>query len=245
MSTSARSSCRIIFAPNNGPRTTDNGHRKAFTLVELLVVIAIIGILVAVLLPAIQAAREAARRAQCRNNLKQLGLAANNYMSANKYYPTGGWGWGWAGDPNYGAGKMQPGGWMYQLLPFIEENQVWSLGKGLQGTARGNAIKKAIETPIAIFFCPSRRNAQTVPLTSSLYKQMEIYGVGPPSVIARNDYVSCSGSFCMGLGALWPKFAQAGRRLPSGECLRRDRPVAPWRHAIARFAGSPCTRSAA
>jgi prepilin-type N-terminal cleavage/methylation domain-containing protein len=206
MSASMPSSCRWTNAPNNGPRpvastvepTPDNGRRKAFTLVELLVVIAIIGILVAILLPAINAAREAARRTQCRNNLKQLGLAANNYLSANKHFPTGGWGWGWAGDPNYGAGISQPGGWMYQILPFVEEAQIWSLGKGLQGTARGNAIRLAIETPIAIYFCPSRRNAQTVPFThDNFYKQLQIYGVDKPRVIARNDYVSCSGSVGM------------------------------------------------
>src|SRR5579862_9668764 len=61
--------------------------RKGFTLIELLVVIAIIAVLISLLLPAVQAAREAARRSQCRNNLKQIGLAAHNYHDINNCFP--------------------------------------------------------------------------------------------------------------------------------------------------------------
>src|SRR5271169_413756 len=104
--------------------------RNAFTLVELLVVIAIIGILIGLLLPAINAAREAGRRMQCANNLKQLGLGCLHHESTTGWLPTGGWNWYWAGDPDRGFGRAQPGGWTYTVLPFIEFKSLYDLGAG-------------------------------------------------------------------------------------------------------------------
>src|SRR6476659_9581645 len=105
------------------------GHRatRAFTLVELLVVIAIIGILVALLLPAVQAARESARRQQCSNHLKQLALGALNHEQTHQTFPTGGWGWFWVGDADRGFKRDQPGGWIYNLLPYVEEDAKYRL----------------------------------------------------------------------------------------------------------------------
>ena len=108
--------------------------RKGFTLVELLVVIAIIAMLVTLLLPAVQAAREAARRTQCINNIRQLALGCLNHESAHSFMPSGGWGWSWVGDPDRGAGKEQPGGWGYAVLPFIEEGSLASRREGSPGT---------------------------------------------------------------------------------------------------------------
>src|SRR5687768_6477407 len=94
-------------------RLTVHSRPRGFTLVELLVVIAIIGILVALLLPAVQAARESARRTQCKNHLKQLSLAFLTHENTYGYFPSGGWGWVWTGDPDLGSGERQPGGWAY------------------------------------------------------------------------------------------------------------------------------------
>ena len=103
-----------------------------FTLVELLVVIAIIGVLVALLLPAIQAAREAARRAQCKNNLKQIGLAVLNLEQSAKVFPTGGI-HPWPDIVNYSANgrpfgpKTQGLSWAFQILPYLEQGAVHGL----------------------------------------------------------------------------------------------------------------------
>ena len=139
-----------------------------FTLVELLVVIAIIGILVALLLPAIQAAREAARRTQCTNQLKQLALAFHNHHDTHKHLPTGGWQFGWLGYPDYGYGKNQPGGWMYNILPYIEEQNLHDIGKGATTVAAIRAAtKQRVQSPFEGMNCPTRRRANVYPFISS------------------------------------------------------------------------------
>jgi prepilin-type N-terminal cleavage/methylation domain-containing protein/prepilin-type processing-associated H-X9-DG protein len=95
--------------------------RRAFTLVELLVVIAIIGVLVALLLPAIQAAREAARRSQCKNNLKQIGLALHNYESTRRTFPPG---YTSAATVVNGPGTGPGWGWGAYILPHLEESSI-------------------------------------------------------------------------------------------------------------------------
>src|SRR3954464_13578307 len=91
-----------------------------FTLVELLVVIAIIGVLVALLLPAIQAAREAARRGQCTNNLKQLGIAIQNYESRTRELPPG------HRMTKVGTDIDSVGSWVTVILPYLERSALFS-----------------------------------------------------------------------------------------------------------------------
>ena len=149
---------------------TEFPSNLGFTLVELLVVIAIIGTLVALLLPAVQNAREAARRMQCQHHLRQMGLAAISHQTAHGYYPSNGWGFRWMGDPDRGAGSTQPGGWTYQILPFLEEGSMHRFGSGLAEPEKRVqlALQKAHVVPL--FHCPSRRPAQGYPGDELSYK---------------------------------------------------------------------------
>jgi prepilin-type N-terminal cleavage/methylation domain-containing protein len=171
---------------------------KGFTLVELLVVIAIIGILIAMLLPAIQAAREAARRSQCKNNLKQLGLAAQAHLSTQKFFPGGGWGWNWVGDPDRGYNTNQPGGWAYSLLAFIEGGSIRSIGKGLPaGPGNGNkyyALAQMQTQALVVFNCPSRRGITIGPIGDNRIWNVDTTLSGTIGA-ARSDYAGNAGTW--------------------------------------------------
>jgi prepilin-type N-terminal cleavage/methylation domain-containing protein/prepilin-type processing-associated H-X9-DG protein len=163
--------------------------RTGFTLVELLVVIAIIGILVALLLPAIQAAREAARRTQCMNNLRNLGTATLLHHDAHRHFPSGGWGFAWVGLPDRGSGERQPGGYVYNILPFIEEGPLHDLGKGLPMNQQLQASAQRVATAIPIFNCPSRRPA--IPYHNR--QGQGLRGSAPVQVSGRTDYAGNGG----------------------------------------------------
>ncbi|MCA9184489.1 MAG: DUF1559 domain-containing protein [Pirellulaceae bacterium] len=146
------------------------GTCQAFTLVELLVVIAIVGILIALLLPAIQAAREAGRNTECKNKIRQIALAFHNFESAYGHFAGDGWGYRWVGDPDREARERQPGGWLYRILPFIEEEAITQLGRDGDPnriTPQQRAgLAEATRHHLTWFNCPTRRGARLVKLTS-------------------------------------------------------------------------------
>jgi prepilin-type N-terminal cleavage/methylation domain-containing protein/prepilin-type processing-associated H-X9-DG protein len=152
-------------------------RRSGFTLIELLVVIAIIAILIGLLLPAVQKVREAAARMQCSNNLHQLGLAMHNYASSYGYFPTAGAQSAAVDVPASNVG-FETKGWAYQLLPYIEQDNLYKIGQATGVYGWNAAIGKAMcEVPVKTYQCPSRSNRVSYPAP---------WG----SVYAMNDYAS-------------------------------------------------------
>ncbi len=169
--------------------------RSAFTLVELLVVIAIIGILVALLLPAIQAAREAARRMECTNHIKQMSLGMLNHESALRFFPSGGWIWYWMGDPDQGFGKKQPGGWPFNILPYIEAKGLHDMAKGQTLAEKRKTLGTMGQTPMAVFYCPTRRGASVYPNPT-----YNCVNTDPIAFAAHTDYAANAGD---AVGGFW------------------------------------------
>ncbi len=171
---------------------TTGAARRAFTLVELLVVITIIGILVGLLMPAVQAAREAARKNTCANNLKSFGLAAQTHEQANGFYPTGGWGTNWVGDPDRGFSLKQPGGWIYNLLSYMDNTNLHDMAVGQTDTTKATTNAVMIATPLPFYYCPTRRRITTYPSPTSVTYYNATISATPP-VVARSDYAACIG----------------------------------------------------
>jgi prepilin-type N-terminal cleavage/methylation domain-containing protein/prepilin-type processing-associated H-X9-DG protein len=176
------------------------GRRRAVTLIEVLVVIAIIAILMAILVPAVQKVREASKLTECANNLRQIGIALHNNHDTYQHLPSGGWGWSWVGMPDRGTGPDQPGNWLYNVLPYVDQGAYRRLGAGETSPRLEQSMLTLLATPLPIFNCPSRRNGG--PYEGQPQYSTYLVGVGPTggtttitaSQLARGDYAANAGS---------------------------------------------------
>jgi hypothetical protein len=168
--------------------------RAALSLIELLVVIAILASLLAALLPAIQDVREAGRRSNCQNNLRQIASALLVHHDAFGSFPSGGWGYEWVGVPERGAGSRQPGSWIYKILSEVEETELRDLGWGISGSEAHSAYSQRIQTPVALFVCPSRRPCSPWPIADRFVWVPRPKPFGDVTMVARADYAINTGT---------------------------------------------------
>ena len=160
-------------------------RRKGFTLIELLVVIAIISVLVSMLLPAVQQAREAARRSQCRNNLKQIGVALHNYHDACRVFPPGYVDLN--GNPNSTPDNDLGSGWGWAtfLLPYMDQGPLYNQINFNVGVGLGTN-KQLSQTALPAFQCPSDGMQDPFAVYDSSFGT-------PITTVAHSNYVGCNG----------------------------------------------------
>jgi prepilin-type N-terminal cleavage/methylation domain-containing protein/prepilin-type processing-associated H-X9-DG protein len=173
--------------------------RKGFTLIELLVVIAIIAILIALLLPAVQQAREAARRSQCKNNLKQIGLAMHNYHDVFSRFPPG--------YVNFSTAQVPaPNGhwaWSALILPYIEQGvlfkqlNVGNVSVDYDVSTAAAAIQTAMQTAQPALVCPSDNVGQINDYAGSQGNSRLVFGTATNQGLTAASYVAVNNNWAL------------------------------------------------
>ncbi len=181
-----------LWASSQAKRLAFHPMRCGISLIEILVVISIIGLLISLLMPAVQGARESARRLSCQNNLRQLALACQLHEGTIGHLPSDGWGWGWGPEAACGVGSDQPGGWLYNLLPYLEQSALHDQASGLTDAQRRSQIALVLQKPLAITYCPSRRSVAAYPYTQHNFP---LVNSDPVTRGAKTDYAINSGDF--------------------------------------------------
>lgn len=194
---------RFLISANRSAGVGGPSSRHGFTLVEMLVVIAILGVLAGITIPAVQAARESARLAACKNRVAQIAKGLSHLESAMQAFPSGGWGDDWLGVPERGTEIRQPGGWMFALLPYIEEKSLYTNVEGVTATNAQEAYTKLTTASLPMFACPSRRRSRPLPVSATAYKTSASAQLQITSA-TRSDYVGNGGSsaLCPSLSSL-------------------------------------------
>jgi len=172
-------------------------NRSGVTLIEVAVSMAVVGIIAAVLLPAVQAARESARLTQCSNQVRQLALATHQFENTFQQLPTNGWGFRWLGDASQGSLADQPGGWLFQILPFLELKQLYDVTLATDAVTRRERIKQLAMTPVGEFRCPSRPGQTLQPHTTVF----SLLNAETPQDCGRTDYAINEGDYLSDSGA--------------------------------------------
>jgi len=174
--------------------TSEFERRRGVTRVELLALGCVLGVLASLLAPAVQGLREQGRRRQCADNARRLAGACLQHEAAQQFLPSGGWGWAWCGDPDRGFGRTQSGGWLFSILPYLEQRTVHAAGLGLSGAEKRAAIATRASTPVNVFHCPSRRAAVTYPDTWTSWWRNGYVDHTAPRLVAKTDYAANAGA---------------------------------------------------